>query len=187
MAANSRNGAADGSSATPSVWISPMASAASRVPTMDPRPPRTTTTRDSSSTVSAVSVPGPMIGAPRTPAAPASAPPAASTPTRIRAGLTPEAGDHLRVVDGGPDQHPGPGPSHRQVEPDGEHRGHRDEDQPVRGVAVAGDDHRPVEGGGHPDLRIVRAEAGDEQAAAGQRHPEGQQRLREVVARGRPG
>ena len=55
MAAKSRNGAADGAAPRPRVWICPTARAASSVPVIDPRPPRTTTTSDSSSTVSAVS------------------------------------------------------------------------------------------------------------------------------------
>lgn len=91
IAANSRYGARPGATETPSVWTSPTPIAAKKVAHSERRPPRTTTTRESISTVSAVPGPGPMIGAPRTPAAPASAPAAASTPRCTVRGLYPVA------------------------------------------------------------------------------------------------
>jgi hypothetical protein len=89
MAPNSRYGAQSAASETPRVCTSPTAIAANRVAHRDRSPPSTTTTRDSISTVSPVSDPGPMIGAPSTPAAPANAPAAASTPVCTARGLRP--------------------------------------------------------------------------------------------------
>ncbi|CAM5569993.1 hypothetical protein SCALM49S_05277 [Streptomyces californicus] len=93
IAAKSRYGASAGATATPRVCTSPTAIAAEEVgrPQRTQDPPSTTTTSESISTFSEVPGPGPMIGAPSTPAAPASAPAAARTPVCTARGLWPVA------------------------------------------------------------------------------------------------